>query len=105
MTLGPVQLVVFGFDNVALPHQLIDLLRRWREPGTVRLVDALVVGKGDQGDFTEITDATSSLEEAEHLGILAEALFQSRAVQGNRDAEFGALAPEPGEFGLNRDDI
>jgi uncharacterized membrane protein len=105
MTLGPVQLVVFGFDNAALPHQLIDQLRRWSEAGTVRLVDALVVGKSDQGDLFQLLDCQFGPEEARLLGLLSGALFESRAVRGKRSAELGTLASDAGEFGLDRDAI
>jgi uncharacterized membrane protein len=105
MTLGPVQLVVLGFSETALPLELINQLRRWREGGTVRLVDALFVAKNDQGDLIEIGDSTSGQEEAALLGTLAEALFRSRAADSNRAAEIGTLATEAGEFGLDRDDI
>jgi hypothetical protein len=104
MTLGPVQLVVLRFGETALPLELINQLRRWRAEGTVRLVDALIVAKNDEGELTEISDATFSLEEAELLGVLAEALFRSRTVEGDRKAELGMLAAEAGEFGLDRDD-
>jgi uncharacterized membrane protein len=105
MTLGPVQLVVLRFGETALPLELINQLRRWRAERTVRLVDALIVAKNDEGELTEISDATFSLEEAELLGVLAEALFRSRTVEGDRKAELGMLAAEAGEFGLDRDDI
>ncbi len=49
MTLGPVQLVVLGFGETALPFEIINQLRQWREGRTVRLVDVLFVAKNDQG--------------------------------------------------------
>ena len=105
MTLGPVQLVVLGFDETALPLALVKQLRQWRADGAVRLVDALFVAKNDHGDLTEISDATFNLEEAELLGTLADALFRSRTAESNRGAGLGTLAAEAGEFGLDRDDI
>ena len=105
MTLGPVQLVVLEFEETALPPELINQLRRWREGETVRLVDALFVAKNDQGDLIEIGDSTFDQEETVLLGTLANALFRSRAAAGDRGAEIGMLATEAGEFGLDRDDI
>jgi len=105
MMLGPVQLVVLEFEETTLPPELISQLRRWREGGTVRLVDALFVAKNDQGDLIKIRGCRCSREEAVLLGFLSEALFEPRAVRVQRSVEIGTLAPEAGEFGLDRDDI
>ena len=53
MMLGPVQLVVLGCGETALPRTLIDQLRRWCENGAVRLVDALIVRKTRKGPNSE----------------------------------------------------
>jgi|SRR4051794_23511508 len=105
MTLGPVQLVVLGFDDAALPQELIDQLHRWQADGTIRLVDAVFVAKNDQGDLVKIRDCRFSPEDAVLLGLLSSVLFESRVVRSQRSAELGALAADAGEFGLNRDDI
>jgi uncharacterized membrane protein len=105
MTLGPVQLVVLGFSESELPLEIINQLREWSEGGTVRLVDALFVAKDDQGDLIKIRGCRFSREEAVLLGLLSEALFEPRAVRVQRSVEIGTLAPEPGEFGLDRNAI
>ena len=105
MTLGPVQLVVLGFGESALPFEIINQLRQWREGRTVRLVDVLFVAKNDQGDLIKIRDCQFSPDEAVLLGLLSGALFEPPAVRVQRSVEIGTLAPEAGEFGLDRNAI
>jgi uncharacterized membrane protein len=105
MTLGPVQLVVLGFSESALPFEIINQLRQWRDGGTVRLVDVLFVAKNDRGDLIKIRDCRFSSDEAVLLGLLSGAFFEPRAVRVQRSAEIGTLAPDAGEFGLDRNAI
>jgi uncharacterized membrane protein len=108
MTYGPMQLVTIGFGQAALPLDFVNQLRRLRDAGIVRLVDAVYVSKDKYGDLTEIKVSDISEEEAVLLGTLAGALFGNGAA-GERglelDAEIGGLAAEAGEFGLDHDDI
>jgi uncharacterized membrane protein len=105
---GPIQLVVLGFGQAALPLDFVNQLRRLRDDGIVRLVDAVFVAKDEHGDLNEIRASDLSEDEAILLGTLAGALFgygaagEEGAVLG---AEFGGLAGEAGEFGLDREDI
>jgi uncharacterized membrane protein len=108
MTYGPMQLVIIGFGQAALPLDFVNQLRRLRDAGIVRLVDAVYVSKDEHGDLTEIKASDISKEEAVLLGTLAGALFGYGAA-GERGlelgAEIGGLAAEAGEFGLDRDNI
>jgi uncharacterized membrane protein len=108
MTYGPMQLVVIGFGQAALPLDFVNQLRQLRDAGIVRLVDAVYVAKDEHGDLIEIKASDISKEEAVLLGTLAEALFGYGAA-GERGlelgAELGGLTVEAGEFGLDRDDI
>ena len=45
MTYGPMQLVVIGFGQAALPLDFVNQLRRLRDDGIVRLVDAYSLPK------------------------------------------------------------
>jgi uncharacterized membrane protein len=108
MTYGPIQLVVIGFGHAALPLDFVNQLRRLRDDGIVRLVDAVFIAKDELGDLNEIRASDVSEDEAILMGTLAGALFgygaagEAGAALG---AEFGGLAAEAGEFGLDRDDI
>jgi len=109
MTYGPMQLVVIGFGRAALPLGFINQLRRLRDDGIVRLVDAVFISKDEQGDLNEIRASDISSDEAVLLGMLAGALFGYGA-GGEEGMELGAVggglaAAESGEFGLNREDI
>jgi uncharacterized membrane protein len=105
---GPLQLVVIGFGQAALPLDFVNQLRRLRDDGIVRLVDAVFVAKDEHGDLNEIRASDLSEDEAVLLGTLAGALFGYGAA-GDEGAELGAelggLAAEGGEFGLDEDDI
>jgi len=103
------QLVVIGFGQAALPLDFVNQLRRLRDDGIVRLVDAVFIAKDEHGDLNEIHATDISQEEAILLGTLSGALFGYGAA-GELGAEIGAelgglAAAEEGEFGLDSDDI
>ncbi len=109
MTYGPMQLVVIGFDRAALPLGFVNQLRRLRDDGIVRLVDAVFISKDEQGDLNEIRVSDISSDEAVLLGMLAGALF-GYGFAGEDGIDAGALggglaAAEAGEFGLGQEDI
>jgi uncharacterized membrane protein len=109
MTYGPMQLVVVGFGHAALPMGFVNQLRRLREDGIVRLVDAVFVSKDEFGDLTEIRVSDVDKDEAVLLGMMAGALFGYGAA-GEEGIDIGAAlggmaVAEEGEFGLDSEDI
>ena len=72
---GPMQLLVIGFGQAALPLDFVNQLRRLRDDGVIRLVDAVYVAKDEHGDLTEIRVTDFSEEEMAIFGTLAGALF------------------------------
>ena len=68
MSLGPVQLLVIGFDRPDFSGEVLAELERLRETDVVRVIDLLVVQKGADGvvrrlhhsDLTERAPATFS---------------------------------------------
>lgn len=48
---GPVQVIVLGFDEPAFTGEVMAELSRLREAGVVRLVDVLLVSRGEDGTF------------------------------------------------------
>lgn len=109
MTYGPMQLVVVGFEHAALPMGFVNRLRRLREDGIVRLVDAVFVSRDEFGELTELRVSDISKDEAVLLGMMAGALFGYGAA-GEEGIEIGSVvgglaAAEHGEFGLDGEDI
>ena len=105
---GPLQLLVIGFEHAALPLDFVHQLRRLRDDGIVRLVDAIYVAKDEHGDLTEIRATDFSKEETILFGTLAMALFGYGAA-GEEGAALGAMlgerAAESNEFGIDSDDM
>jgi len=102
------QLVVIGFGHAALPLDFVNQLRRLRDAGIVRLVDAVFVAKDEHDDLNAIKVSDLSQDEAVLLGTIAGALIGYGAIgeEGiDRGAEIGALSSEEGLFGLSTDDI
>ncbi len=51
MAVGPVQLIVLGFDHPDFHGEIIEELERLRESDTVRVIDALAVHKDADGEI------------------------------------------------------
>jgi uncharacterized membrane protein len=99
MTLGPVQLLVVGFDDPEFKGRIRDELERLRDNDTIRLVDAIVVRKDAQGDLDIVHESDLSVDEAETFGAYAGALIGFGA-DGEDGAESGALlGAEAGQDG------
>jgi len=102
------QLIAIGFGHASLPLDFVGQLRRLRDEGIVRLVDAAFVSKDEHGhaNAVKVTDLDAS--ETILLGAIAGALFgfgaygESGVDQG---AEIGMQLAEDGLFGLSSDDI
>ena len=50
MTIGPVQLVVLGFEGNSLTGEILAELRRLRDHDVIRLIDLLFVSKDESGE-------------------------------------------------------
>ena len=74
MAVGPVQLLVLGFDNADFHGEIAQELQRLRESGTVRVIDALAVHKDAQGEIEVQHLSNLSKEEAVELGSKVAAL-------------------------------
>jgi uncharacterized membrane protein len=75
MSLGPVQLLVLGFDQPEFTGAIGAELRKLREGGLVRVIDAMVVYKDALGDVTTAQFSDLSTEEAEEFGAVVGALI------------------------------
>ncbi len=70
MTIGPVQMLVLGFSEPEFTGKIAAELDKLREHEFVRIVDALVVNKDDDGQITalQVSDLTS--DEAMEMGAI-----------------------------------
>jgi len=88
VAIGPVQLLVVGFNSPDFRDGIIEALQRLGESRTVRVIDSLAVFKDAAGEF-EVQDlSTDSDEDATELGRVVGALI-GLGVDGEEGLEFG----------------
>jgi uncharacterized membrane protein len=91
MAIGPVQLIVLGFNHPDFHGEVIAELERLRESGTVRVIDALAVYKDQAGELEVEHLSNLTQEEAIELGSKIGALI-GLGIDGEEGAEAGAEA-------------
>ncbi len=98
-TMGPVQMLVVGFDEPHFTGEILPELKQLREQDVIRLVDLLFVSKDDAGDVVVLQQSDLTQEEAEAFGALVGALVGLGAGSEEdalRAAEAGAAELEDG---------
>lgn len=90
MAIGPVQLVVLGFNHPDFHGEIIDELERLREADAVRVIDSLVVYKDAEGELEVEHLSNLSTEEAIELGSKIGALV-GLGIEGEEGMEAGAI--------------
>ena len=68
MAIGPVQLIVLGFEQPEFHGEIIAELERLRDSDTVRVIDALAVHKDAEGAIEVVHLSNLSKDEAIELG-------------------------------------
>ena len=91
MAIGPVQLIVLGFNHPNFQGEVIAELERLRESDTVRVIDSLVVFKDAQGDLEVEHLSNLTRDEAIELGSKIGALI-GLGIEGEEGAVAGAEA-------------
>jgi uncharacterized membrane protein len=91
MTIGPVQVLVLGFENPDFRGEIVAEIDRLRQSGTVRLIDAIVVRKHDDGTVQSVHRSDLTQDESAELGATVGALIGFGAA-GLEGAELGAEA-------------
>lgn len=91
MAIGPVQLLVLGFEHPEFDGKIAEELHRLKDAGIVRVIDALVVHKDMEGDVYTRHVSDLTLDEAEEFGAYVGALIGLGA-EGEEGAEAGAAA-------------
>ena len=100
MAIGPVQLIVLGFQHPEFHGEIIAELERLRESDTVRVIDALAVHKDAAGEIEVAHLSNLSKDEAIELGSKVGALI-GLGIEGEEGLEAGALAgAEAGAEGM-----
>ena len=99
MAIGPVQLIVLGFEHPEFHGEIIAELERLKESGTVRVIDALAVHKDAEGEIEVQHLSNLSKDEAIEVGSKVGALV-GLGIEGEEGmyagAEAGAAAAADG---------
>jgi uncharacterized membrane protein len=91
MAIGPVQLVVLGFQHPDFHGEIIEELERLRASDTVRVIDALAVYKDKDGELEVEHLSNLTQDEAIEFGSKVGALI-GLGIEGEGGAAEGALA-------------
>ena len=89
MAIGPVQLIVIGFNHPDFHGEIIAELERLHDDDTVRVIDALAVHKDAAGELEVQHLSNLSKDEAIELGSKVGALI-GLGIEGEEGAEQGA---------------
>ncbi len=99
MTIGPVQLVVLGFNHPDFKGEILAEFDVLRDNDVVRVIDGLVVHKDAKGDVTTIKRSDLGGKEAVEFGAVVGALigFGAAGLEGAKaGADAGAAVAEQG---------
>ncbi len=91
MAIGPVQLLVLGFDHPEFHGEIIAELEKLRASDTVRVIDALAVHKDADGEIEVAHLSNLTKDEAIELGSMVGALI-GLGIEGEEGMEAGAIA-------------
>jgi uncharacterized membrane protein len=91
MAIGPVQLIVLGFNHPDFHGEIIAELERLRESDTVRVIDSLAVYKDADGELEVEHLSNLTQDEAIELGSKIGALI-GLGIEGEEGIEAGAIA-------------
>ena len=89
MSIGPVQLIVLGFDEPEFRGEILAELDRLKENDIVRVIDGLAVHKDAEGEVTVLKRTDLSDEEAAEFGATVGALI-GIGIGGEEGAKVGA---------------
>jgi uncharacterized membrane protein len=90
VAIGPVQLIVLGFNHPEFRGEIIEELERLRESDTVRVIDALAVYKDAAGDVEVEHVSNLTKAEAQELGSMIGALI-GLGIEGDTGMVEGAM--------------
>jgi uncharacterized membrane protein len=108
MEIGPVQLIVVGFEDPDFHGRIDNELQKVREKGVIRMIDLQFVYKDNEGNFTAFEASDLSEEEKERFGAVIGGLigFGAAGERGARmGAEIGAETVAEQNYGLTEETI
>ena len=91
MSIGPVQMLMLGFEDPKFTGAILEELERLKDADIVRVIDAAVVRKHDDGTVEMLHTSDLSQDEAMEFGAIVGALIGLGAA-GEEGAEAGAEA-------------
>ena len=101
MAIGPVQLIVLGFEHPEFHGEIIAELERLKASDTVRVIDALAVHKDADGEIEVVHLSNLTKDEAIELGSTVGALV-GLGIEGEEGMHAGAEAgAEAGADGIS----
>jgi len=89
--IGPVQLIVYGFDQPKFGGGIAAELNRLRDLDLIRVIDALVVYKNPDGDVVNIQMTDLNPDQAEQFGAILGGLI-GLGMGGDEGMRAGATA-------------
>jgi uncharacterized membrane protein len=89
MAIGPVQLLVIGFEHPDFRGEVLEELEKLRESDMVRVIDSLAVYKDADGDMEVMHLSNLTREEAIEVGSKVAALI-GLGIDGEEGMELGA---------------
>ena len=100
MSIGPVQLLILGFEDPQFNGEILAELERLKDADIVRVIDAVAIKKDDDGSITVLRTTDLSTDEAQEFGAVVGALIGLGAAGEEgmaAGAEAGAEAMADGE--------
>ena len=88
---GPVQIVVLGFEDLTFQGDILPELRRLRDLEVIRLVGMVIVAKSDSGELVRVK--ASDLTEEDSAQSLARSRARSSGSKGSEATELNPARP------------
>lgn len=104
MSIGPVQMLILGFEDPQFKGEALAELEKLKEADIIRVIDALVVWKDEEGNVAVLQDSDLSQDEAMEYGAIVGGLI-GLGMAGEEGLELGAeMGAEAGADGHLIDD-
>jgi uncharacterized membrane protein len=91
MSIGPVQMLILGFENPQFKGEALAELEKLKEADIIRVIDALVVWKDEEGNVAVLQDSDLTQDEAMEYGAIVGGLI-GLGMAGEEGLELGAEA-------------
>jgi len=91
MTIGPVQMLMLGFEDPQFKGEILDELTRLKDADLVRVIDAAVVRKNEDDSVDVLHASNLSPDEAQEFGAVVGALI-GLGMDGEDGMAVGAVA-------------